>query len=178
MVANAWSNIRNTTLRRAWRKLLTLPVPESFLTRVKNYLNARMHTVMGAACSRNLIALTHERQVANTCPPKCQNLKTKESIFGNALRRRHVRSKSKQLLFLFFLLLFSVVSICFHLLTQRPHYQRAIFLCFLSLNMHKTFLTVNNHQITEVYQIVTLNPKCKIPKSKCKKTIYQKLWIM
>ena len=54
-------------------------------------------------------------------------------------------SKSKQLLFLFFLLLFPGVSICFHLLTQCPHCQRAIFLCLRSLNMHKTLLTVNNH---------------------------------
>ena len=66
-------------------------------------------------------------------------------------------SKSKQLLFLFFLLLFSVISICFCLLTQCPHCQRAIFL--LSLNMYKTFLTVNNHQTMEVYQIVMLKPQ-------------------
>ena len=40
------------------------------------------------------------------------------------------------------LLFFSVVSFCcFHLLTQCPRCQRAIFLCLLSLGMHTTFLT-------------------------------------
>ena len=77
---------------------------------------------MGAACvgSWNLIALTHERQVASTCPPKCQSnedWRQRNQFFGNVPRRKDVCSKSKQLLFLFFLLLFSVVSIWFHLLT-------------------------------------------------------------
>ncbi|KAK1124127.1 hypothetical protein K0M31_007151 [Melipona bicolor] len=44
----------------------------------------------------------------------------------------------------------------------------------LSLSSFAQFaqnVTVNNHQTTEVYQIVTLNSKCKIPKTKCKKNI-------
>ena len=43
---------------------------------------------------------------------------------------------------------FSIVSICcFHLLTQCPHCQRAIFLCLLSLSMHKTFLTSDTMEV-------------------------------
>ena len=43
--------------------------------------------------------------------------------------------------------LFITFSRCFYLLTQCLHCQRAIFLCLLLLNLHKTFLTVNDTNV-------------------------------
>ena len=106
----------NQWLHLHWKLFINHLLCRSHFWPVLRATHAITHRVMGAACLswKVTIALTHERHMANMCPPKCrsdEDWRWKKSVSGNVPRKKDVCNKSEQFFYLKIYFIFSIFII-------------------------------------------------------------------